>query len=282
MSANRATGTGRHGVGVAREVVDLARREEIGFLAAAIAYYALVSVVPALVLGLAAATSVGGVALAERTLEVAGGLLTPAGQAVVEDALLGGDARPGATVLGLVVLAWGALKGFRGLDTAFSRVYGTTGRDSLVDRFRDAAVGLVAVGAAFGAMVVLGGVLAALPVPPVGWVGGLASLLVGLFLAFLPLYALFPDAEVGLAEAAPGAALAAVGWVALQAGFQAYAAMTSLGDLYGLLGGVLLLVTWFYVAAIVLLAGAVLNAVLAGRAPTGDRQAEEPAGRGTS
>ena len=31
------------------------------------------------------------------------------------------------TVVGLVVLLWGTLKIFRGLDTAFSEIYGTTG-----------------------------------------------------------------------------------------------------------------------------------------------------------
>jgi YihY family inner membrane protein len=260
-----------------RGVVARGQSVELPFLAAAIAYYALVSVLPALLLAVAVATTLGGEALAERVTAASGGLLTAAGQAAVTDALTDGAGRVGASALGLLVLVWSTLKVFRGLDIAFSRVYGTSGTDSLVDRFVDAGVGLVSVGAGLWAMVALGGVLATLALPVAGWILGLAALLVGLFAAFLPLYYVFPDIPVTIPEVAPGAALAAFGWVVLQAAFQAYAAIAPSYELYGVLGGVLLLVTWFYLGATLLLVGAVLNVVLAGRA--GDRQAEKPADR---
>lgn len=279
-TTTRVTAAGAGLLDTGRAVASVARRAEITFLGAAIAYYGLVSIVPALVLVLAIASSLGGVALADRGIAVIGHLLTSDGEAVLEDALTGADNRIGATALGLLVLGWGASKGFRGLDTAFSRVYGTSGQASLLERLRDAAVGLLAVGLAFLGMVLLGGILAALPVPPVGWFGGLVGLLGGLFVAFLPLYTLFPDAAVGVEEAAPGAAVAAVGWLALQAAFQLYTALTSVGDLYGVLGGVLLLVTWFYLAAVLILVGAALNVALAGRDLARDRQAEGSPGRG--
>ena len=258
-----------------RAVGGLAREHEVTFLAAAIAYYGLVSVVPALVLALVVAVLVGGAALADRLLAVTAAVLTPAARSVVGQALVGAGNRGGVTVLGLAVLGWGALKGFRGLDRAFSRIYRSSGELSFADGLVNAVAGLAGVGVAFVLMVALGGVLAALPVPVAGWLLGLAVLLVGLFVAFLPLYVRFPGRPVAVREAAPGAAFAAVGWVALQTGFQLYAAASSIGDLYGVLGGVLLLVTWFYLAAIVILVGAVLNVVLAAREPSTDRQAED-------
>ncbi|MDZ7700939.1 MAG: YhjD/YihY/BrkB family envelope integrity protein [Halobacteriales archaeon] len=265
-------------LGTARAVIDHGRSVELPFLAAAIAYYALVSVLPALLLAIAVATAVGGGALAEQVTAATGGLLTSAGQDAVTAALTGGAGRTGASVLGVVLLVWSTLKVFRGLDIAFSRVYGTSGTDSTVATFIDAGIGLVSVGVGLLAMVALGGALATLSLPVAGWLLGLVALLVGLFAAFLPLYYHFPDTELTVREAAPGAAMAAFGWVVLQAAFQAYAAVAPSFELYGVLGGVLLLVTWFYLGAALLLVGAAVNVTLAG--PGRDRQAEKPAGRG--
>lgn len=262
----------------ARAIIDRSQSVELPFLAAAIAYYALVSVLPALLLAIAVATAVGGAALAEQVVAASGGLLTAAGREAVTAALTDGAGRTGASVLGVILLIWSTLKVFRGLDIAFSRVYGTSGADSLVATFIDAGIGLVSVGAGALAMIGLGGAFATIPLPVAGWLFGLVALLVGLFAAFLPLYYHFPDADLTIREAAPGAALAAFGWVVLQAAFLAYAAIAPSFELYGVLGGVLLLVTWFYLGAGLLLFGAVVNVTLAGR--DGDRQAEKPAGRG--
>jgi len=46
--------------------------------------------------------------------------------------------------------------------------------------------------------------------------------------------------------------------------FTVYAALAGSADLYGVIGGVLLLVTWFYAASLLLLLGAVVNATLTG------------------
>ncbi len=278
MSAKRiARSTGAGLIDLGRRVFALTKRVEVTFLAAAIAYYGLVSVVPGLILALAIATALGGPGLAERMLTLSGTVMTEGGQAVIADALGQPGGRSGTTVLGIVVLLWGALKGFRGLDRAFSRIYGTVGEKSLLHGLLDALIGLAGVGTAFLLMVILGGILAALQLPAIGWIGGLVVLLVGLFVAFLPFYVRFPDTDVALREAVPGAAVVAIGWVGLQTAFQGYASVASGGDLYGVLGGVLLLVTWFYFAAILILLGAVFNVVLAGR--DGDRQREKPGGR---
>lgn len=278
MSAKQTPrSTGSRLIAGGRRIYALATREEVTFLAAAIAYYGLVSVIPGLILALGIATTLSGPGLAERILALSGSVLTESGKTVIADALAEPGDQSGATIIGIVVLLWGALKGFRGLDRAFSRIYGTAGQKTFLHGLLDAVIGLAGVATAFLLMVVLGGVLAALQLPAIGWIGGLVVLLVGLFVAFLPLYLRFPDTDVTLREAVPGAAVVAIGWVGLQTAFQGYASVASGTDLYGVLGGVLLLVTWFYIAAMLILLGAVFNVVLAAR--DGDRQAEKPGGR---
>jgi hypothetical protein len=94
---------------------------------------------------------------------------------------------------------------------------------------------------------------------------GTPLLLGGLTVTFLPLYYLLPGVTVSVGEALPGALLAAVGWTLLQSGFRLYAGVVSATQVYGVLGAVLLIVTFLYFGGVILLLGVVFNAVLAGR-----------------
>jgi membrane protein len=94
---------------------------------------------------------------------------------------------------------------------------------------------------------------------------GTLALVVVLALSFLPIYYVLPPVEVSVREALPGAVVAAVGWVLLQVGFRVYAANAGRYAAYGLIGAVLLFVTWLYFASIGVLLGAAVNAVRRGR-----------------
>jgi membrane protein len=83
--------------------------------------------------------------------------------------------------------------------------------------------------------------------------------------AFFPLYYVFPDEDVSVREVIPGTIFAAVGWTALEGVFQFYVAVASKSETYGIIGAILLLLTWLYFSGLVVLLGAVINAVLAGR-----------------
>ena len=256
---------------VTRGVVNGARSDRITFIAASLAFYALVSLLPLLVLAVAAAAAFGDPGTIESLVDRAAGALGDEAGSLVSDALTGAVAG-GVTVLGVVVLLWSALKLFRGLDIAFSEVYGRPGPETLVEQLRNgsAALGAVAVGVAV--TVAVGAVVAGLGRRPVFQddavvaVAGTVGLVAGLTVTFLPLYYLLPGKDVELREAVPGALLAALGWTVLQTGFRLYAAQAATYETYGALGGMLLLVTFLYVGALILLLGAVLNAVLAGRA----------------
>ena len=251
--------------GTARRVADVAIDRQVTFLAAAIAYYAFVSLIPALLLLVVVATAVFGEAIAGELVTAAGDFLTPAGQEVVVVAVSSGGGRTGASLFGVAVLLWSTLKVFRGLDTAFAELYGATEPPDFVKQLTDAGSVIVAVGVGFGAMVVVGAFVAAADAFAVVEAASILVLPGLLALTFLPMYYLLPEPDIRLREALPGAALAAVGWTLLQAGFQLYAASAAQYQVYGVIGGVLLLVTWLYLAAVVVVVGGVVNVVLAGR-----------------
>lgn len=255
-------------VSTGRRIADVVEQQRVTFLAAGVAYYAFISLIPALLLLVALASALFGEAFASAVLEVTSGFLTPSGQDVIESALASAAGRGGATVIGAVVLLWSTLKVFRGLDTAFLQVYGVEETVSFLDQLRDATAVAISVGVGMAAMVVTGTAIAALQVVPVLELLSILLLPAVLTLVFLPMYFLLPYPPVTVREALPGAAFAAVGWTALQAGFQLYAASAGQFQVYGVIGGVLLLVTWLYLAAIVVIVGAVVNVVLAaGREP---------------
>lgn len=235
--------------------------KNVTFMAAALAYHAFISLAPMLLLLFLLFTTVG-VGLETQLVQSAIAWLPGPIEALVTEQLQGGANGTGASIIGLLVLLWGTLKIFRGLDTAFSEIYETTGTESILDKFRDGLIVLIALGIALVAMVgssvVLGALTEAIPysrlLTPV-------ALLLGLVVAFYPIYYVFPDADLGLRDVLPGVVVAAVGWGALQGIFQLYLSVAdpSAGNFFG---GVIVVVTYLYFSALVLLLGAVVNAVI--------------------
>ncbi|MFC4988332.1 YihY/virulence factor BrkB family protein [Saliphagus infecundisoli] len=242
-----------------------AQDRDITFLAAGFAYYAFVSLIPLVILAIVAGSIVGGEDLAERLVTSAGDLMPAAGDELLTDVLTTESGRAEATVVALAVAAWGAIKVFRGLSTAFDTVYASAADDSIVEQVVDGLIAVLAVAAALALMIALGVAIGFVRIPFAGLLSW-AVLLVGLFFAFLPIYYRLPPVPVTVREALPGAALAAVGWVVLQVGFQIYAANAGQYEAYGAVGAVLVLVTWLYFAGILITLGAVVNVVLSDRA----------------
>jgi len=269
-------------VTVTRGVVNGAQSDRITFIAASLAYYALISLLPLLLLALAGAAAFGDAGTVAALVDGVSDALGEQAGTLVRDALAGAAGRGGVTVLGVAVLLWSALKLFRGLDIAFSEVYGRPGPDSILDQLRNGTVALGAVVVGVAATVAVGALVAGVGVSEsverfdLLGVVGTVGLVAGLTVAFLPLYYVLPGGAVGVREAVPGAVFAAVGWTLLQTGFRAYAGAAGSYETYGALGGVLLLVTFLYIGALLLLLGVVLNAVLAGRAAA-DTGLAEPA-----
>ena len=235
--------------------------KNVTFMAAGIAYNAFISLAPMLLLLFVVLSAIGG-GVEEHIVELTGRWLPGPIAEIIRELFRGETSTGGASFIGLVVLTWGTLKIFRGLDTAFSEIYETTGDNSFTDKLRDGAVVFVALVVAVVATI---GVSAAFAVfsNSVPQFGALSPLVLfgGLVVAFFPIYYVFPDTEVGVWDVLPGVVFAAVAWTAFQGLFQVYLTFSDPGS-GSFFGGVIVVVTYLYFSALVLLVGAVVNAVL--------------------
>jgi membrane protein len=236
-------------------------QKNVTFMAAGIAYNAFISLAPLLLL-LLFVLSVSGTGLEERIVALAQRSLPGPIANTVKQIFAENSGSSGVSVLSLVVLIWGTLKIFRGLDTAFSEIYETKKENSFVDKLIDGVVVFTAMLVAILATVGVTAVFSRLSdtIPFVGILTPLV-LVVGLIVAFVPMFYRFPDTDVDWDHVLPGAAFAAVGWAAFQALFQVYLSVTG-GSSGSFFGSVIVIITWLYFSGLVLLLGAVINAVL--------------------
>lgn len=266
------------GVAIGRRVVEQAREDEITFLAASVAYYAFVSLIPLLLFLFLVVSIFGGQELANQVVDQSSAYLAPAGQEAIRDAITGEEGRGGATIAGFVVLLWSALKLFRGLDTAFSIVYGYGLDKSILGQLVNALLVFGAILIAVLGMLALGTLTALLPDLPFISLTPLLAL-VALSVVFLPVHYVMPDVEdLTIRQALPGAVFTGTGWAILHSLFGIYASNAGQYDAYGVVGAILLLLTWLYIGGIVIILGAVLNYVLMARdndAPDDEEEASE-------
>jgi membrane protein len=175
-----------------------------------------------------------------------------------------------AAIVGLLVALWSASRGMSGLITAINIAYEEKERRSFL-KFN-----LIAIGMTIG--LVVGGILAialiaVLPAVVQLLAVGSATkwllllvqwpLLIILVLAGLAvLYRFGPDRDKPQWQwVTPGAIAATAFWIVASVGFTVYVAnFNSYDKTYGSLGGVVILLTWLYLSALVVLLGAIINA----------------------
>ncbi|MFC7076946.1 YihY/virulence factor BrkB family protein [Haloarcula halophila] len=241
-------------------IVHEVRTEKITFLAGSIAYHAFLSILPLLLLLLAIIQQTRSIALRDSIVQIMQLVLTSQASDVIQQGLAQADTS--VSLLGVAILVWGALRIFRGLDTAFSDIYETESANTFVDQLGDGLLLLVTVALAIVGASVLGGLFA---VSGDGLLAGVlrrAVTAAGLFLVFYPMYYIFPDADCSFAEVVPGTAFAAVGIAVAQVVFTAFKSGSAGGNL---VASILVLLTWLYVVGLVILLGVVINAVLSNR-----------------
>lgn len=258
----RALAAYRAGVEGGHIAVGIVRTKNLLFMAAGIAYYAFISLLPFLVLLVTAISIIGGESLALGLLGVTGIVLTPPAESLITTAVRETVQDLHLSVITGLVFLWGTLRIFRGLDVAFSAIYGKHGSKSTVTQLRDAFVVTLAISAALTGATLLG--LGSLFSAPSGLLRFRPVLFVGLFLMFVPVYYLFPDTDDSVWRTIPGAVVAASGWALFDVLFQVYLLVIPQTTTYGVLGTVLIVLIWLYLGGFSLLLGAVLNAVLAG------------------
>jgi membrane protein len=243
-----------------------ALRENFALLVAgSLAYSAFMSILPLLTLALVVASVFGGQQFLDAAIQFIAQYTPASLQDLFLQAMQNTGGRAAVSFVSLLLITWSALRVFRTIDTSFSMFYNTTGEDGLVGKTRDALLVVGSFGVALVATVGLGVATNFLPGFPLDGLLAPVLLVVPLVLVFFPIYYVFPDTDVTVREVLPGAVIAAVGWAVLQVGFQLYVTYGSQSQVYGTLGAVLLVLTWLYLAGLVLLVGVAVNVVLAGR-----------------
>lgn len=255
---------GDNGRAVLAAVVREVRAENVTFMAGSIAYHAFVSILPFLLLMLWILSQVGSRDAAVSLLTAMAGYLGPEQIDQVVDIAVNATNTTSLSVISLAVLVWGALRIFRGLDTAFSDIYESETSNDFVDQIRDGVVVFLAVGSG---ILLVSTAERVIGFPSLGVIGILTRPLVTVLavaVALLPMFYIFPDEGVTVREVVPGTLVAAVGWTAVGNIFQFYAEVSAKSE-YGVVGIIILVITWLYFTGFVLLLGASVNAVLAGR-----------------
>ena len=245
--------------------------DDISDWAAALTYYAILALLPALL----ASVSVIGLVSEQTTHALVDHVDTwapaQAGTALQQALAPAADRSAAWTLIagGAVSALWSASSYLAVFRRALHILHGV--RDTRptwrkAHRIALTAVVLLALLVASALLLILTGPLAQSVGQSVG-LGGAATAVWALakwptllFLVALLVLVLFrsgPPASRGLYRSLPGGALAAVLWLAASAAFAAYAAnIGSYGRLYGPLAGVVVFLVWLWVSNLALLAGA--------------------------
>lgn len=244
--------------------------------AASLAFYALLSLAPLLVLLLWLTAALYGPAQ-QAIVQQVGDLAGREAAAVAGTVIANADRRP---EIGSVAGLWSTLLLFAGASAVFARL-----QDALNLIFRTDAARIGGVRAwlrkrvlSFGVVLALGFLLllattvntllqvifAGLPsLLPV--LGNLASLAIYVF-AFTLLYHYLPDRRVRWRQALLGGAITAGLFLLGRWAIGLYLATAAPGSAYGSMGAMVLLLVWMYYAAAVFFGGALITAVIDERA----------------
>jgi membrane protein len=233
-------------------------------MAGSIAYHAFVSLLPLLLLILAIIGRVGDQGLQSSFEAFVASVITPGAAPIFLGELSEGGGSASVSVFGLVFLVWGTLRIFRGLDTAFSGIYESEAANTFADQVKDGVLVLVVFAVAIFLAVFVESSLS-FAAGPLGW---LLHRLVLVFLiagALFPMYYVFPDADVGVAEVLPGVFFTAIALASFETLFQLYTQFSTKAQDPSIIAGILVLLTWLYFSGLVILLGAAINAVLSNR-----------------
>jgi membrane protein len=279
----KARAEGMPGATWAKRLVRKAQQDDVPGMSAEIAYHWIFAIPPLLILVTVLAALVDSV----TNVDVVGRLQTeineraPADTASVLNRLVDhavAEVSGGVASLGVIVAAviaiWSGSNGVGALIKAFNRVFAVEEeRPGLQKRLVSIGLTLLLIAILNGAFVAMvygrriGGWLAdeigAGNAFELGWTIALWPLaLVGIVVVLGILYWLGPDIELPFKWVSPGSAAATVLWLLLVAGFGIYLKFADPGSAYGVLGGVVVLMFFLYLTAMVILIGAEVNAIV--------------------
>ncbi len=265
----------RYKLAARRTCRDAAKNETVQ-AAAALSYYSILSIFPALIL---LSALMANIRLPDffADLLVAMGRVLPSGIMPMVNSVMSGDAHPGAWLsLGTLGTLWVVSSVFDELIEALDDAYDVADSRSFL-KTRLLALGL----AALTTFLVMCAIAVMVIGPKAGaWLANRMSLSIIFFFvwpivhrsiaiafavfAAAMVYFLAPNVKHRIVQNLPGAILSVLGWMGLSFLLGLYFRyFANYNKIYGTLGGFLALMTWLYWAFFIFLVGGELNAELA-------------------
>jgi len=267
--------------------------DEMADRAAALTYYMMMSLFPALLVGVSLLGLLGDRSLVTKAVEYAHENGAPAEVTDALEALLTktvsatGGAVSSALVLGLAVALYGASGAFGAAGRALNAVYGVEeSRGFVRHKLADIGFTIVVIALAVVALVsvFLGGSLAGDLFGTIGlgdtaasvWRVARWAVAIGAVLAIYALvFAVAPDIGARRRRiVSPGGLVGVAIWIVASVGFLLYVSnFGKYGATYGAFAGAVILLLWLYISSVAFLFGAELNSVV-------DRRGRAVAGAG--
>jgi len=251
-------------------------------LAAALAYYAVFSLAPTVIIAVSVAGYILGQGRAEQEVlsQVETWLQSEEASRQVERILINArQAGSTGTIVGIGGLVFGATVFFASLQDALNIIWEVKpkGRGPILGFLKKRAISflmIIGLGALVIASLVSSTVLTALGgyfedvVPlPTGWLQ-LANLLVSFVLItvlFGAVYKILPDARIAWSDIWIGAGITSFLFVVGAFGLSVYFAFSSVGSAYGAAGTLIVIIVWIYWSSQIILFGAEVTQVYANR-----------------
>ena len=281
----------------AGELLREAKEDRITGLAAEVTFFVVLSVVPgvvAIVASLAFADRIIGGELAARAEETLTtflrSVLTDQASAAIDVvAELFDREQPGILSVAMAGTVWGFSRGLLGLIRALEVAYDLPPDAWWKQRARAVvlAVSTIVILALLLAVVVIGPLLGLLRllletvrlealIEPLLWLRFPLAFVLLVVWAWL-LYHAGPSLRTPWRAELPGAVLAGALWLLASVGFRIYLEVAAgLNQIFGVLGGVLIVMVWLYLLSLSLLAGGELNAALHRRAAESGARERDP------
>ena len=263
-------------------------------MAAQLAYYFFFALFPALLFLLALASYFPLETLIDDMFAMLGGIAPPEVLTIITDQIrkISEGEQGGLLTLGVLLALWSSSAAMTSIIDTLNTAYDIEeGRPWW--KVRLTAIGLTVGGALFilvsFALILVGPTVAQWIADrtPLGnvfvwtWMvlqWPLVFLLVSTAIGIVYYFA--PDAEQDWVWLTPGSIAATLLWLAASLGFKFYIAnMGSYTETYGAIGGVMVLLLWFYLSGLVLLAGAEMNAEIEHASPYGKAPGEKVPGQ---
>ena len=257
---------------IARRTLTEVKADQVPLLGAGVAFYALLSLFPAIIAGVSIYGLVADPRTVQDQINQLTTMLSPETAKIVGTQLRqvtsgAGGALGLATVIGILTALWSASSGMKALITGVNLAYDERERRKFA-KLRGLSIVLT-----LGAMVLMAVALTLIVAFPaladswptvLRWTVGvlrwvLLAVLVLLGLAVLYRYA--PDRDQPRwAWVSWGSAVATVLWILASVAFSIYAnSFGNYNKTYGALAGVIILMFWLYLTAVIVLVGAELN-----------------------